>query len=236
MKKAARSESMVAGQVDVVPVVRVYVDGLSVRTASSFVELGTSSPPQVRFMLVNPGWEFPPERSIAVDDGASVRSATRSKDGRQLLVQFKDFTSFVVDYTITIQKQGQCLYLVSAVEKFGIVSNLPAAMASPSYVITVKEEKEKIYVSPTDLEVNHMHKNVLITWKLISTNFRFASNGIQIVTKKPLEFQPDFKSDNVFRLMNKNSSTKEFKYDVNLVHTSGSLLLNCDPTIKNGTR
>ena len=228
-------------------VVRVSVDGLSLQTEPPSDGLGTSSLPQVRIVLESAdNWEFNDEERPIIgiaDGGAEVLSTTLFDGGRQLRVKFANVIRDIFAFTIMIKhklpivRQGDCLHLVSKPLIFRRADSRPIAQqVRRKYDVAVTEEDGKISVVPDTFSVDPDDTNVLITWTLKSANFRFASNGIQVNDPSGLEFQPDFKSDTVFRLMNKNSSTKVFKYDVNLMHNSGSFVLNCDPTIKNATR
>ena len=84
----------------------------------------------------------------------------------------------------------------------------------------------------------------LMVWKIQDKGFEFANDGISNIRvrssgaqPRPGEFvnQPNSSPDE-FRILNNNSSTTEYKYDVKVVDVSGGSSVACitlDPFIKN---
>lgn len=93
----------------------------------------------------------------------------------------------------------------------------------------------KIVVEP-DTDLRRKPNNVKIYWTLTDPDWVFDDKGIDIVeiTNQWKDAQRCGKGE-VYRWKDKNSDSKQYKYDINLVAADGSgRKLKLDPTIKNG--
>ena len=110
--------------------------------------------------------------------------------------------------------------------------------------------------SSTDIKVTPHHVGVpkrtsgsgpnprLMVWKIKTEGFVFANDGISNIRVRPFGAQPPHgefvnqpnTSPDEFRILNNNSSTTEYKYDVRVVDVRGVSSVSCDildPFIKN---
>ena len=81
----------------------------------------------------------------------------------------------------------------------------------------------------------------LMVWKIKTMNFKFANDGISNIRVRSSGAQPPLgefinqtnPSPDEFRILNNNSSTTEYKYDVKVVDANDVRCSTLDPFIKN---
>lgn len=97
--------------------------------------------------------------------------------------------------------------------------------------VEVTVNGDQVSVDVEDLKMGKQ-KDVTIRWQIQTNGWTFPSNGI-VVHDNDGQFS-DFKvngSGKVFSCLDKNTNTKDYKYDVTV--TDGKRTLVLDPTIGN---
>jgi hypothetical protein len=108
-------------------------------------------------------------------------------------------------------------------------------MADPIPASVHVSSATDFYVDPDPIPVPKGQHDIDIEWKIVTSGWKFAPNGMGIVHKDNNDdtFYHQRPGDTVFYWTDRNHHPRTYRYTVNVISTDGKTPLTLDPAIQN---